>query len=322
MAKRTGIGGKFFVDGYDLSGDTGALDQVRGGPALLDMTAIESAAFERQGGIRSGEITWSSFFNTATLQQHAALSGLPTTDRLVSFLVGTTLGDAVAALIGKQINYDPKRGADGSLLLGVQALNNGYGLEWGVQLTAGKITVASTAAQTAVDFGTSYWPAVAITSSSNASPSLVTTTTPHGLVVGDTVNIAGHSVSSLNGDWVVASTPTTTTFTATGANSTGGANTGTITKTSTNFGASSALQVFSVASGTVTPAVQHSADNGVADAWANVTGLVHANVTGRASERVQASTTAIIKRYARFNATNTFTNAVLAAAFCRFLSTP
>lgn len=55
--------------------------------------------------------------------------------------------------------------------------------------------------------------AVTITSSSTAAPPLFTTAAAHGLAVDEGVDITGHSVSARNGTWVVASTPSSTTFT-------------------------------------------------------------------------------------------------------------
>jgi len=73
--------------------------------------------------------------------------------------------------------------------------------------------------------------ALAITSSTNASPIVITTTAAHGLVTGDYVMIAGHATNTnALGVWLVGTTPTSTTFQIlqiNGANTTGnGAGTG------------------------------------------------------------------------------------------------
>lgn len=74
-------------------------------------------------------------------------------------------------------------------------------------------------------------PTVSISSSTNANPSVVTTAAPHGLVLGDTVEIAGHLTNTaINGVWVPSAVGSTTTFSVpTAANGVGGA-TGTATK--------------------------------------------------------------------------------------------
>ena len=69
--------------------------------------------------------------------EHDALSVLPRTDTIASYFRGTTLLNPCASIMGRQINYDPTRGTDGSLTMAVEVQSDGYGLEWGVQLTAG-----------------------------------------------------------------------------------------------------------------------------------------------------------------------------------------
>jgi len=153
MPKQTGLGDRLFLAGYDLSGDIGAISRIGAPRTLLDVTAIDKSARERIYGLRDGEISFSSFFNDAALQEHVALKGLPTVDVQVLYFRGVVLGGNVAGMVGKQVNYDPVRGPDGSLIFGVQALANGFGLEWGLSLTAGKRTdTVATAPATGVDF--------------------------------------------------------------------------------------------------------------------------------------------------------------------------
>ena len=153
MAKQTGLGDNLYVGGNDLSGDTGSLGAIGGGPAALDVTGINKSAFERIGGLRDGRIEFDAWFNDASGQAHPVLSALPTGDVVVSYLRGTTLGNEAASLTGKQVNYDPTRGADASLTIGVQAVSNGFGLEWGRTLTAGKRTDSGATNGATLDFG-------------------------------------------------------------------------------------------------------------------------------------------------------------------------
>jgi hypothetical protein len=153
VAKQSGLGDAFFVSGYDLSGDTASLDEIGGGPALIDVTGINKSAFERIGGLRDGHIEWTSHFNDAASQEHPVLSTLPTTDRILTYCRSTTLGNPAACLTGKQLNYDMTRADDGKLSLKVRAEANGYGIEWGKQLTAGKRTDTAATTGTAVEFG-------------------------------------------------------------------------------------------------------------------------------------------------------------------------
>jgi len=151
MVKSSGLGDNLYCDGFDLSGDVGAIDAIGGGPVALGVTAIDKSAMERLGGLRDGGLEFTSFFNPSANQEHAALRGLPTTDRVVSYFRGTTLGGEAASLVAKQINYDATRGEDGSLTFKVQALANGFGLDWGRSLTAGKRTDSTATNGASVD---------------------------------------------------------------------------------------------------------------------------------------------------------------------------
>ena len=153
MGKQSGLGDNLYIAGYDLSGDIGSLGKIGGGPAASEVTGIDKSGFERIGGVRDGGIDFDAWFNKAPDQAHLRLSALPRTDQIVTYCRGTTLGNASAAMIGKQINYDGKRGTDGSLSLSVSAQANGYGLEWGRQLTAGKRTDTAAANGASVDLG-------------------------------------------------------------------------------------------------------------------------------------------------------------------------
>jgi hypothetical protein len=92
-------------------------------------------------------------------------------------------------------------------------------------------------ASLAADGGLSltWYPPVSITSSTNANPSVITTSAVHGLVVGDVVEIQGHLVNTnINGVWTLATVGSTTTFTVPfAANGVGGA-TGTTMKQETD----------------------------------------------------------------------------------------
>ena len=139
MAKQSGLGDALYIAGFNASGDIQQLGRIGGGPALLNMTGIDKSAYERKGGLRDGAFEMTTFFNTDpdVDQTHEKLSALPRTDVLLTYCRGTTLGDPAASLVGKQVGYDPQRGDDGMLTFTVSAQANGYGTEWGRQLTAG-----------------------------------------------------------------------------------------------------------------------------------------------------------------------------------------
>jgi hypothetical protein len=147
MPKGTGFPAAFYIDGVDVSGDIQSLGKISGGPAALDMTAINNSAFARQGGLRDGGMDFVAYFNPGAFLTHAKLSALPAADVICSYFNQPAIGGDAACLNGKQVNYDPTRGTDGSLTFAVQAVANGFGLEWGTQLTPGRrVDGAATAA--------------------------------------------------------------------------------------------------------------------------------------------------------------------------------
>jgi hypothetical protein len=150
--KQSGLGDAFYLSGYDLSGDIGSISTT-GGPAALEVTGIDKSAFERIGGLRTGGMSWSAWFNPAADQAHDRLSTLPTTDVIATYCRGTTLGNPAANVVAKQLNYDGTRGDDGSFSFAVEAQSNAYGLEWGKQVTAGIRTDTGAASGTGVAFG-------------------------------------------------------------------------------------------------------------------------------------------------------------------------
>jgi hypothetical protein len=158
VAKSSGLGANLYVDGYDLSNDTGSVQRIGGGPVALDLTGINKSAFERVGGQRDGAIDFTSWHNSSAGQAHPVLSALPSVDRIVSYYHSTTLGDPAASIVCKQVDYSGTRAQDGSLSYSVPNPSNGYALEWGVSLTAGKRTDTGATAGTAVDFaaGTNF----------------------------------------------------------------------------------------------------------------------------------------------------------------------
>jgi len=151
MPKESGIGDRLFVGGYDLSGDIGAVNTIGDRRALLDVTDITQSAPERIQGLRDGEISFNAWFDSSTDNEHDALKGLPTTDRTVLYFHGTTVGNPAAGLLGKQVDYSFSRGQDASLAASVQALGNGFALDWGIMLTAGKELFAAAGAGTKWD---------------------------------------------------------------------------------------------------------------------------------------------------------------------------
>lgn len=140
MSKQSGLGDNLYVGGYDLSGDIGSLSRIGGTLQTLAVTGIDKSAYERIGGQRDGALEFSAWFNPASTKAHPVLKALPRTDVTLLYARGTTLGKPAACMVGKQITYDGDRADNGAFSFKVQALANGYGVEWGRLLTAGKRT--------------------------------------------------------------------------------------------------------------------------------------------------------------------------------------
>lgn len=153
MTKQSGLGDGLVVDGIDLSGDTGSLQAIGGSRPTTNVTGINKSGVERLHLIRDGRIDWSSWFNPDNA--HDELSPLPTTNRIITYLRGQALGNSAASLVAKQLNYDPNRNTDGSLTIGLQARANGFGLDWGRQITTGLQVFSGAGNGTGVDFAAS-----------------------------------------------------------------------------------------------------------------------------------------------------------------------
>jgi hypothetical protein len=151
MAKQSGLGDQLFIGGYDIGADINSIGSISTPRETLPATDITQAAMARMFGKRDGHAEFTSYFNPAANREHAALKGLPRTDAHLMYLRGTTLGNPSIGLVGKQIGYDPTRADDGSLLFGVSAEANSFGLDWCRQLTAGKRTDTTATNGTSID---------------------------------------------------------------------------------------------------------------------------------------------------------------------------
>jgi hypothetical protein len=137
MAKQTGIGDRFYVSGYNMSGDTGSIGNLKGGPAPAEVTGIDVGGFERIAGMFDGSVEWSSWFNPAVDKAHDVLSLLPRTSQGYLYCRGSAIGAPSAGLVGKMPDYAGSRGDDGGFTFAVSAqAAEGYGVEWGQLHTA------------------------------------------------------------------------------------------------------------------------------------------------------------------------------------------
>lgn len=162
MSKTSGLGMSFFIDGYEIPGDVQSFT-VGGGPAVLEFTGIDKYAYERKGGLRDGSMNAVTYFNPGALAlatplvdtgSHYLLRSMPLTDRVITASMTSPSTDIVS-LVAKQGNYDVTRAADAMLTTSISAQCNGFGLEWGDQLTAGKVSSTGAGAKPSVDFAAS-----------------------------------------------------------------------------------------------------------------------------------------------------------------------
>lgn len=151
MAKQSGLGDQLFIGGVDIGADISAIGSLATPRETLPATNITQSAEARMYGKRGGTAEFTAYFNDAVAETHAALKTLPTTDVHLMYLRGTTLGNESLGMVGKQINYDPTRGDDGSFMFAVNAESNAYGIDWCKQLTAGKRTDTTATNGTAID---------------------------------------------------------------------------------------------------------------------------------------------------------------------------
>jgi hypothetical protein len=159
MAKRSSLGGKFFLNGIDLSGDVGAVDSMGSPRELYDVTSVCKSATERIAGKADINISYTGFFNDATSQLHLTnrALGAAAAAQDILYAVAGAIGDpAFMAACVRQVDYAPTRGADGSLTIAITAQGaGGFAPEWGIMLTAGLASQCCDAALASINNATS-----------------------------------------------------------------------------------------------------------------------------------------------------------------------
>jgi hypothetical protein len=155
MPKTSSIGSACYVGGFDISGDIGSISGLSTSRATIVDTGIDKSAMERLPGKVDGGLEYMAYFNDSVGRAHAVFSGLPTTDVGTMYCHQPLVGNSAACLVALQANYDPSRGADGSITFKVKMEGDDFGLEWGDQLTAGKVHLGGAAAGSVLDYGAS-----------------------------------------------------------------------------------------------------------------------------------------------------------------------
>ena len=140
MPKQTGLQENFYIEGFNISGDVGSLGNLGSPRPTMPSNGIDSAAMERLLLRGDAIMEFNVFFNDAAAQEHLALSTLPTGDRRVTWVQGTSIGNVGISMVAKQVNFDWTKNPDGSVEGTVQCLGQGVTREDGEMLTAGAIT--------------------------------------------------------------------------------------------------------------------------------------------------------------------------------------
>jgi len=308
MAKEGGLGDNFFINGYDLSGDVGSVERIGGGPAAGDVTAIKSSANERIGLLRSGNMQFTNWFDYAAAQEHPVLSVLPYTDVLACYFHGSAIGNPAASIVAKQLNYDPTRDNVGNLSEKVDIESNGFGLEWGIQHTAGIRPDTTGTTGTAFDASAgATTPGVPLTTVpvTNTSPLPASVVISGGTITQVFVN--GVQVGTGAGTYIVPPGQTISiTYSV--------APTWQWTYQSA-FGAQSYLQVLSFTGTSITIKVRHSNDNST---YADL--ITHTAVTAARSFERQAVATNPVNKWTEVVTSGTFSQCSFILAFVRNLT--
>src|SRR5690242_13496094 len=152
--KTGGLGDMVLLGPYDVSGDYQALGGISSPRGTFDQTGVNKYAYERSLTTQDGSVQATTFFNPGMEANalHGLAKTLPVTDVQFGYGRGTSLGDAAAVCVSKMINYDPTMNQDKSLTFALNVQANGYGLEWGEQLTPGVRTDTAGTNGTGVDF--------------------------------------------------------------------------------------------------------------------------------------------------------------------------
>lgn len=305
MAKQGGLGEQMMIGGNVVG--SGVQSWTLASPmAAIDVTDITQSAHSRIGGLRDGSSSLTVYHDPAAGGIHDVLKTLPRVDTLMTLLYGQGLGLRSACLNAKQIGYDPTRSNAGDLTFKTELQANGFGVEYGEQMTPGVRTDTAATNGTAYDAaGGAAAPAVPATTVPATNPARI----PASVVVaGGTVtnvSVNGLSVGSGDGTYTVPGGGTIAlTYSA--------APTWTWTWQSV-YGGQAYLSVAAFTGSSATVTLQHSADDAT---WSTLAAFT-AVTSGPGFQRVVVANSATVGRYLRTITTGTFTNLVFEVSFTR-----
>ena len=307
------------VDAFDLSG---FLDEVTVSEEIANAatTAFKRNSVTRITGIDDGSLSYGGFFEKDDVNaddienvMRAALGASDGQIVTVGQQGSTVIGHRVKMLLARAGSWEINSVKDDAATVSGELKADG-GVEGGVIVSPLGARTATVSTNTVVDNGL-LGPAVSVTSSSVANPTVITATA-HGLNTGDVIVLSGHSgaTPSLNGTAYTVTKVSDNTFTIP-VNVTVGGTGGTFQRNASRIGAVGHLHCIAKAGTTPTLAVkiQHSLDNST---WVDLmTFATLNNATGK--ERIEY--TGVIYRYVRciYTITGTGPSFTFAVAFAR-----
>ena len=156
MAVESGLAAGFVFDDIDLSGNIGQMRSMQMLVGQQDVTTLNKSARARNGTLRHGTFGWQGFFDDNADGgdgPHDKLAGIPSTADLVAvYMHRLTLGAPAMGMVSKQMMHSHNVG-DGNLVVDVDVVANGYGLEGGEMLTAGVASSSGAEALASIDYG-------------------------------------------------------------------------------------------------------------------------------------------------------------------------
>jgi len=151
MAKESGLGANFYLDGIDLSGDTGAMTDISKSMGVSEDTGIDKLAPERLPAILSASMGWQSWWETTV--SFPALKSSPSGDRVGTYFHRAIIGSPAAFIVARQTDLKTKRDTKGGLSMDVSMMSDRSWLDWGLALTSGKRVDTTGTSGNGVDFG-------------------------------------------------------------------------------------------------------------------------------------------------------------------------
>lgn len=156
MAKQNGLSQALIVEGYELTGDVGAINAFNLTNDQIQQPGIAVSSMERLRGRRHCDIDFLSYFNDAAGQNAPVLSALLTdrSQKHINWCLTRARGGPAYGFISRVVApYNRSHGADGSFTGGTQAVSDGVVGEDLVNLTAPTDTHASASTSASVDGG-------------------------------------------------------------------------------------------------------------------------------------------------------------------------